>query len=417
MSDNVLWVKNLWKEYRLGVISHRTLTRDVQSWWAKIVGKEDPNSPIDVARTASVADRFWALTDVSFEVRRGEILGILGRNGAGKSTLLKVLSRITVPTKGEVRYKGRISSLLEVGTGFHPELTGRENILLNGSILGMCRAEIFKKMDEIIAFAEVEQFLDTPVKRYSSGMYVRLAFAVAAHLEPEILVIDEVLAVGDAQFQKKCIGKMQEIGNSGRTVLFVSHNMGAINRLCTRGIVIDRGKLIEDGTTQNAVKRYLEMGRVDGGINNAVFYGTLRQVLAFKQIYINGSDEDSVLVSPASPLKVKVIGFSSEPIASFRITVSIYAGDIRLISQHDTEHPETIGAGPFESEVTVPPFVLRPGEYAVSIGGYQDGMNNWTWGTFLRSFIIMEEWSAGNDQHNHGLINIPFNGRRTCGGR
>ncbi len=214
-----------------------------------------------------------------------------------------------MPTKGEVRYKGRISSLLEVGTGFHPELTGRENILLNGSILGMCRAEIFKKMDEIIAFAEVEQFLDTPVKRYSSGMYVRLAFAVAAHLEPEILVIDEVLAVGDAQFQKKCIGKMQEIGNSGRTVLFVSHNMGAINRLCTRGIVIDRGKLIEDGTTQNAVKRYLEMGRVDGGINNAVFYGTLRQVLAFKQIYINGSDEDSVLVSPASPLKVKVLAF------------------------------------------------------------------------------------------------------------
>lgn len=417
MSETVVVVEQLGKEYRLGVISHRSLTRDVQSWWARIRGKDDPNSRINETLPPAAGGRFWALNDVSFEVRRGEILGILGRNGAGKSTLLKVLSRVTTPSEGAIRYKGRLSSLLEVGTGFHPELTGRENILLNGAILGMCRSEILRKMDEIIAFAEVEQFIDTPVKRYSSGMYVRLAFAVAAHLEPEILVIDEVLAVGDTQFQKKCIGKMQEIGHSGRTVLFVSHNMGAVNRLCTRGIVLDRGRLIEDSTTQTAVKRYLELGREDGGVNNSIFYGTLRQTLTFRQIFVNGSDEDSVLVTPASPLAIRVTGFCSEPIANFRITFSIYSGDVRLITQHDTEHPEMIGTGPFESEITVPPFFLRPGEYSISIGGYQDGMTNWTWGTFLRSFIVVEEWGAGNDQHNYGLINIPFNGRRSCSSR
>ncbi|MEI8355766.1 MAG: ABC transporter ATP-binding protein, partial [Deltaproteobacteria bacterium] len=209
MSDTVIQVESLWKEYRLGVISHHTLTRDLQSWWARVRGKEDPNSQIGSAHPSRSEDRFWALQDVSFEVKQGEILGIIGRNGAGKSTLLKILSQVTAPTKGEVRFKGRIASLLEVGTGFHPELTGRENIFLNGAILGMSKNDICDRLDEIVAFAEVEKFIDTPVKRYSSGMYVRLAFAVAAHLEPEILIVDEVLAVGDAQFQKKCLGKLE----------------------------------------------------------------------------------------------------------------------------------------------------------------------------------------------------------------
>jgi len=229
MSNTVIRVENLSKQYRLGTLNHGTLYRDLQSWWARKRGREDPNSRIGTSdHSQSNNDTFWALKDVSFSVEKGEVVGIIGRNGAGKSTLLKILSRVTAPTTGEVKVKGRIASLLEVGTGFHPELTGRENIYLNGSILGMKKREIDAKFDEIVKFAEIEKFLDTPVKRYSSGMYVRLAFAVAAHLEPEILIIDEVLAVGDAAFQKKCLGKMKDVSTKeGRTVLFVSHNMGA----------------------------------------------------------------------------------------------------------------------------------------------------------------------------------------------
>ena len=209
-------------------------------------------------------EEFWALKDVSFEVKRGEVMGIIGRNGAGKSTLLKILSRITEPTTGRVTLHGRVASLLEVGTGFHPELTGRENVYLNGAILGMSRAEIMKKFDEIVAFAEVEKFLDTPVKRYSSGMYMRLAFAVAAHLEPEILIVDEVLAVGDAAFQKKCLGKMGEVARGGQTVLFVSHNIGAIDQLCTRGIYLRNGQLISDGAVDTVVGEYARIAYLRG---------------------------------------------------------------------------------------------------------------------------------------------------------
>lgn len=217
--------------------------------------KSDFSSGSRVSEAPSVED-FWALRDVSFEVKRGEVVGIIGRNGAGKSTLLKILSRITEPTEGRVELDGRVASLLEVGTGFHPELTGRENIFLNGAILGMTRAEIRRKFDEIVAFAEVEKFLDTPVKRYSSGMYVRLAFSVAAHLEPEILVVDEVLAVGDAEFQKKCLGKMHEVSKGGRTVLFVSHNMSAVRKLCTRGLLLRGGSVVLDGYIADIIQHY-----------------------------------------------------------------------------------------------------------------------------------------------------------------
>lgn len=260
MSDTVIQVESLWKEYRLGVISHHTLTRDLQSWWARVRGKEDPNSQIGSAHPSRSEDRFWALQDVSFEVKQGEILGIIGRNGAGKSTLLKILSQVTAPTKGEVRFKGRIASLLEVGTGFHPELTGRENIFLNGAILGMSKNDICDRLDEIVAFAEVEKFIDTPVKRYSSGMYVRLAFAVAAHLEPEILIVDEVLAVGDAQFQKKCLGKLESVGKEGRTVLFVSHDMTSITRLCDRAILLYQGHIVNDGPADEVAGSYMDTG-------------------------------------------------------------------------------------------------------------------------------------------------------------
>lgn len=263
MSEIVLQVENLYKQYRLGTLSHGTLYRDLQSWWARIRGKEDPNTKVDISasgKTNNLNEWFWALQDISFGVKQGEVLGIIGRNGAGKSTLLKIISRVTSPTKGLIKIKGRVASLLEVGTGFHPELTGRENVYLNGNILGMTKREISKKFDEIVAFAEIDKFIDTPVKRYSSGMYVRLAFAVAAHLEPEILLVDEVLAVGDFQFQKKCLGKMGEVGKEGRTVIFVSHNMGAIARLCSRVVLLNQGHLISDGYTDEVIKYYLQTG-------------------------------------------------------------------------------------------------------------------------------------------------------------
>jgi len=273
MSDTVIEVDHLWKKYRLGVLGTGTLRHDFNRWLHRIAGKPDPYAKVgraqkseNTSRKAALTsdlssslhnDEMWALRDVSFEVQRGEILGVIGRNGAGKSTLLKILSRVTAPTHGEVRVKGRIASLLEVGTGFHPELTGRENIYLNGAILGMTKAEIRSNLDAIVAFAEVGEFLDTPVKRYSSGMYVRLAFAVAAHLEPEILIVDEVLAVGDAEFQKKCLNKMDEVAHGGRTILFVSHNMAAIQTLCTRAMLLSSGQVAGAGKTEDVVREYL----------------------------------------------------------------------------------------------------------------------------------------------------------------
>jgi lipopolysaccharide transport system ATP-binding protein len=260
MSNTVIKVENLSKQYRLGEVSTGTISHDVNRWWHKIRGKEDPYLKIGDANdrtTIGSSDYVWALKDINFEVKQGEVLGIIGRNGAGKSTLLKILSRTTAPTTGSVKIKGRVASLLEVGTGFHPELSGRDNIFLNGAILGMTRHEIKSKFDEIVDFAGVERYIDTPVKRYSSGMYVRLAFAVAAHLDPEILIVDEVLAVGDAEFQKKALGKMKDISiGGGRTVLFVSHNMAAVKQLCTAGMIFENGKLVYLNNIQNTISNY-----------------------------------------------------------------------------------------------------------------------------------------------------------------
>ena len=254
----VISVENLSKSYRLGQIGSGTFSNDLKLWWAKARGKPNPLLKIGEADHGNRdGEELMALRDVSFTVQQGEVLGIIGKNGAGKSTLLKILSRVTAPTSGAIKVKGRIASLLEVGTGFHPELTGRENIYLNGAILGMTRQEVDRKFDEIVDFAGVEKFIDTPVKRYSSGMYVRLAFAVAAHLEPEILVVDEVLAVGDAEFQKKCLGKMSDVAHEGRTVLFVSHNMASVSSLCDYCIWLERGKIKSVGETEQIVANYV----------------------------------------------------------------------------------------------------------------------------------------------------------------
>lgn len=255
--ETVIKIENVKKQYRLGAIGGGTLQGDLQSWWAKVRGKEDPNSKIG-QKTYSGNEKFYALNGINFEVYKGERLGIIGGNGAGKSTTLKLLSRVTAPTEGNIYIKGRISSMLEVGTGFHPELTGRENIYLNGAILGMSKAEVDSKIEDIIDFSECRQFIDTPVKRYSSGMYVKLAFAVAAHLDSEILVMDEVLAVGDMKFQQKCLGKMSDVAeNEGRTVLYVSHNMNTIRQLCDRCIVLDHGRVIFDGDVEEAIAIYM----------------------------------------------------------------------------------------------------------------------------------------------------------------
>ncbi len=263
MSDVVIKVENLSKQYRLGEMGTGTLSHDLNRWWHKIRGKEDPYLKIGETNDRSTkgnSDYVWALRDINFEVKQGEVLGIIGKNGAGKSTLLKLLSRVTAPTIGSIKAKGRIASLLEVGTGFHEELTGRENIFLNGAILGMTKAEIRAKFDEIVAFSGTERYIDTPVKRYSSGMRVRLAFAVAAHLYPEILIVDEVLAVGDAEFQKKAIDKIQDVSRrGGKTVLFVSHNMATIQKLCSKGLLLKNGTVAFAGNINESIDKYLKL--------------------------------------------------------------------------------------------------------------------------------------------------------------
>ncbi|HWQ45659.1 MAG TPA: ABC transporter ATP-binding protein, partial [Longilinea sp.] len=260
MSNSVILVERLSKVYRLGQIGTGTLSYDLKVWWARVRGKPNPMLRIGEKDHGNQdGEIVWALKDINFEVHQGEVLGIIGKNGAGKSTLLKILARVTAPTSGQVKVKGRIASLLEVGTGFHPDLTGRENIFLNGAILGMRKDEIRRKFDEIVDFAGIRQFIDTPVKRYSSGMYVRLAFAVAAHLEPEILLVDEVLAVGDFEFQKKCLGKMSDVAKAGRTVLFVSHNMSAVSSLCNLGILLLNGQILAKGDIDSIISSYLSL--------------------------------------------------------------------------------------------------------------------------------------------------------------
>ncbi len=309
MSEVVIKVENLGKQYSLGEIGSGTLAGDLKHWAKKITGKKEvfEIGENDRTQAAKKGDIVWAVKDINFEVNQGEVLGIIGKNGAGKSTLLKMLSRVTAPTEGSIKVKGRIASLLEVGTGFHPDLTGRENIFLNGAILGMTKAEIRSKFDEIVEFSGVSRYIDTPVKRYSSGMYVRLAFAVAAHLEPEILIVDEVLAVGDVEFQRKCLGKMKDVSGQGRTVIFVSHNMGAVKSLCNTGIVMKNGTLDFAGNINDCVAQYLKINTNDNEGDVAITQkgiGTGEAKITRVQLLNNeGNTSESVLYK--SPIKMR----------------------------------------------------------------------------------------------------------------
>ncbi|MDO5130626.1 MAG: ABC transporter ATP-binding protein [Prevotellaceae bacterium] len=318
MSRKVIEFDGVGKQYVLGTFGTGTLSHDLNRWWASIRGKEDPYLKVGEVndRTQKGDSRFvWALKDISFSVEQGDVVGIIGKNGAGKSTLLKILSRVTSPTIGSIKVKGRIASLLEVGTGFHPEMTGRENIYMNGSIMGMTRAEITRKLDEIVDFAGVEKYLDTPVKRYSSGMIVRLGFAIAAHLDPEILVVDEVLAVGDAEFQKKAIGKMHDVANGeGRTVLFVSHNMAAVKSLCKNGVVMQNGQVAFKGNIDDSLKFYLNNEtQINSDAKIMSHITKLKPTIIINNILINGTDNySSTVFSGQDTLNVKVIGNTSE---------------------------------------------------------------------------------------------------------
>lgn len=369
-------VENLSKAYQLGQIGTGTISRDLERWLARIRGKEDPYLKIGETndRTSkSTSGVVWSLKDLNFNIDQGDAIGIIGRNGAGKSTLLKLLSRVTAPTTGNIKVRGRIASLLEVGTGFHPELSGRENIFLNGAILGMRKREIAAKFDEIVDFAGVERYVDTPVKRYSSGMYVRLAFAVAAHLESEILIVDEVLAVGDAEFQKKCLGKMGEVSQGeGRTVLFVSHNMASVKQLCKKGIVLDKGSIGYNGSVENAINFYKEQGVVKQSKTLKELIKVKHAALTIEQILINGEQDASIeLNTEQHNLEIEINGFTTEAL-QLNIEVKIFTLEGMLVSFYSPAHlyAEMVTIGPgkfsFKDDLKLPDNFVN-GEYYINI--------------------------------------------------
>jgi lipopolysaccharide transport system ATP-binding protein len=373
MSDVVIRAENLGKKYRIQHQRERqryVALRDVVADKLLSPWRRLSNSRVSIRESQSEED-FWALRDVSFEIKQGEVVGIIGRNGAGKSTLLKILSRITEPTNGRVGIKGRVASLLEVGTGFHPELTGRENIYLNGAILGMGREEIKRKFDEIVAFAEVEKFLDTPVKRYSSGMYVRLAFAVAANLEPEILIVDEVLAVGDAEFQRKCLGKMGDVVSQGRTVLFVSHNLSAIQSLCSRALLLQDGELTMSGSTNQCIDRYLPTADMDSGSSSVNFSKPPEATLWVTSARIISNSQLTTQIYMGDPFAIEVSFASIYPIRNPKLGVRVSSTDLVPVFaannrfQKSLELSQPVTEGTIRCSFGIVPFVPR--RYVVSL--------------------------------------------------
>ncbi|PIF60613.1 ABC transporter ATP-binding protein [Flavobacterium sp. 11] len=374
MKDIILKAENISKQYRLGQVGTGTLSHDLNRWWHQIRGKENPYLKIgDVndRSTKGTSDYVWALQDINFEVERGEVLGIIGKNGAGKSTLLKILSRVTAPTTGNIKFGGRVASLLEVGTGFNGEMTGRENVYLNGAILGMTKKEIASKIDEIIAFSGCERYIDTPVKRYSSGMTVRLAFAVAAFLEPEILIIDEVLAVGDAEFQKKAIGKMQDISQKGgRTVLFVSHNMAAVKSLCTRGILLENGKIKDINNINCIISNYLLLN----SDSSAEWKREIKtdSDLFFDRIYVSNSDSQITnQIASGEDFTINIFLNALSNISNFTVSIKVVNTEgiaVFTTSLHDYNNDfEVVKKGKYELIANISKNILVPGSYNLVI--------------------------------------------------
>lgn len=360
----------------------------------------------------AVGETFHALRDINFSLERGEVLGIIGSNGAGKSTLLKILSRVTFPSSGEALLRGRVGSLLEVGTGFHPELSGRENIFFNGALLGMRQSEIRSKLDEIVAFSGVERFIDMPVRKYSSGMYVRLAFSVAAHLETEILLIDEVLAVGDIAFQRKCLGKMEDVLQHGKAIVFISHNLGLVRQICSRAMVLEQGSNRFMGTVEDAIQYYAKdcLQKAD----NFHFQGKLAKRVRFRQIRLNGQDpfHQEVFVSPLDRLTFELV-LEVEAFKKLTVDLAVFFEGMRLFTLHDHPEGEPCAAGALKVNFDCPPALLRPGLYFVGIGGSEgQKFSDWFWKSDVFSFIVTEEWCPEVLESSTGCINLSSRGIR-----
>lgn len=411
----ILKAENISKQYRLGTVGTGTLIHDLNRWWHTIRGKEDPYLKIGEANDRVIkgeSDYVWALQDINFEIAKGEVVGIIGKNGAGKSTLLKILSRVTSPTTGSVKFGGRVASLLEVGTGFNGEMTGRENIFLNGAILGMTKKEIASKLDEIIEFSGCERYIDTPVKRYSSGMYVRLAFAVAAFLEPEILIVDEVLAVGDAEFQKKAIGKMQDISKGqGRTVLFVSHNMAAVQKLCTKCILLQNGRFIMQGKTEEIIQSYLEESNSNQSeylfekpkSSEILAYATRLTIEDFEgnlmsEIPVGKQWKVKMYFTVIEPIKKMVVGLGMTDMQDIPIRTSWSIAEDRK-------------KGNYVASFMEKNIDFNPGQYKLIIGLSSGGLQNLQYideGVFITFSDIIDSQDETIVNNKSGLINNPM---------
>ena len=396
-------VENLSKAYQLGDFGTGTISRDLERFWAKLRGKEDPFLRIGEVNDRTKkgeSDIVWSLNDLNFEIEQGDAVGIIGRNGAGKSTLLKILSRVTSPTTGSIKIKGRIASLLEVGTGFHPELTGKENIYLNGAILGMRKAEIKRKFDEIVDFAGVERYIDTPVKRYSSGMYVRLAFAVAAHLESEILIVDEVLAVGDAEFQKKCLGKMGDVSKGeGRTILFVSHNMASVKALCKTGFLLSNGMLDYEGSVESTIERYtLKKKQIDP---NVIKHIQGNKDILIQDIMVNNSADCSLNIFEDIEIMIRyeIMNPVHDKVEFFVIIYDHEDNEIVSMFQKDSGQLSAIGCPGNSIKVSFKN-LLKPGLYQVSAGIFDNYRNFIDWVAPSTSFTVEQNFHEGGQYDN-----------------
>jgi lipopolysaccharide transport system ATP-binding protein len=407
-------IENVSKLYRVGEIGTGSLAHDVNRWWHHVRGKEDPYSCVAESNdrtTTGNSDYVWALKNVSFEIEQGQAIGIIGRNGAGKSTLLKILSRVTSPTTGQIKARGRIASLLEVGTGFHPELTGRENIYLNGAILGMRKLEISRRLDEIIEFSGCERYIDTPVKRYSSGMYVRLAFAVAAHLDPETLIVDEVLAVGDAEFQRKCLGKMGDVAGRGKTVIFVSHNLGAVRNLCTQVIVMENGTLGFKGSMAEGISHYEDsFYRAEKILSEVEFHGSLKNEITFTSIVAKQTSCNVQIIDPLVPFEIELSGTAKRDFPSLEIKICLFSEGYFLGSCHDTAAASPMASGAFVSRFSFPSNFFRAGRYTIGVGAAAQGA--WVWGSDVKSIEVSENFGGQHPERCEGIFAIPYQATR-----
>ncbi|MBW4518925.1 MAG: ABC transporter ATP-binding protein [Scytolyngbya sp. HA4215-MV1] len=414
MTNSIIQVENLGKKYILKHQSQERYTslRDVISDRVQSIGHRFMGSR---SRTLIPnQEEFWALKDVSFKIQQGDRVGIIGRNGAGKSTLLKILSRITEPTHGRIRIKGRVASLLEVGTGFHPELTGRENIFLNGAILGMGKAEISRKFDEIVAFAEIEKFLDTPVKRYSSGMYVRLAFAVAAHLEPEILIVDEVLAVGDLQFQKKCLGKMEDVGKEGRTVLFVSHNLATVKQLCTRAILLANGGILADGNPIQIASKYMQSFTTNSLSDAKKTYHHIKgdRRAEISNITINNISQNEAVVSIFDQIEIAINYQLNQPIQEIEFFVLVSSFDDGEVQASLFQRDSNTRVKPTSNQGQLKISFMNhflPGRYTISAGIFDEHKKFVDWVEYVESFQVESAFKNGQ-KYDHRLGKISLQG-------